>query len=114
MHRTLNAAPARQVLPQNTGLERAKTAWVELQRAWETVPWETKMRAYLSQPSRWLAEKSPPRQPNHRKALCADVSYGSSSGADGQNLQVSRQIFHRLLHLLLNPSIPGVLLPTVR
>ncbi|MED6272191.1 hypothetical protein CHARACLAT_027646 [Characodon lateralis] len=49
MHRTLSAAPARQLLPQNTGLERAQTAWAEVQRAWETVLWQAKMWAYLPQ-----------------------------------------------------------------
>ncbi|KAK5602783.1 hypothetical protein CRENBAI_026688 [Crenichthys baileyi] len=73
---TSSAAPARQVLPQNTGLEQVKMAWAELQQAWETVLWQTKMRAYLPQPSRRLAGKPPPRQPNHRKVLHAGVSCG--------------------------------------
>ncbi|MEQ2230828.1 hypothetical protein ILYODFUR_033277 [Ilyodon furcidens] len=32
----------------------------------------------------------------------------------GQNFQISMGSDHRLLHLLLNPVIPGALLPTVR
>ncbi|KAK5600851.1 hypothetical protein CRENBAI_008658 [Crenichthys baileyi] len=54
---------------------RAKTAWAEQQRAWETALWQAKMRVYLLQPSRQLAGKPPPRQPN-RKVHRADVSCG--------------------------------------
>ncbi|KAK5602951.1 hypothetical protein CRENBAI_017262 [Crenichthys baileyi] len=83
----------RQVLPQNTELERAKTAWVELQQAWETVLWQAKMRAYLLQPSRQLAGKPPPRQPN-RKVLRADVSCGGMrvrASVPDQNAQPGEQ-----------------------
>ncbi|KAK5614872.1 hypothetical protein CRENBAI_010629 [Crenichthys baileyi] len=52
---------ARLVLPHNTGLERAKTAWAELQRAWETVLWQTKTRDYSLQPSRQRTWDPPPR-----------------------------------------------------
>ncbi|KAK5600293.1 hypothetical protein CRENBAI_001379, partial [Crenichthys baileyi] len=45
-----------------------------LQRAWETVLWQTKTRAFLPQPSRRLAGKPPPRQLIHREVLRTDVS----------------------------------------
>ncbi|MED6261935.1 hypothetical protein ATANTOWER_012185 [Ataeniobius toweri] len=83
-----NTPPAPQALPQNPGLERAKTAWAEPQRAWETVLWQTKTQEYSLQPLRQLAGKpplqtsqqrpweTPPRRLKSKKPLYASDSCG--------------------------------------
>ncbi|MEQ2303210.1 hypothetical protein AMECASPLE_014394 [Ameca splendens] len=77
--KTLTAPPACLVLPQNTKLERVKMAWAELQRAWETLLWQTKTQDYLLQPSGQRAWDPPPSRPKSRKVLRADVSCGGRS-----------------------------------
>ncbi|KAK5618268.1 hypothetical protein CRENBAI_020218 [Crenichthys baileyi] len=98
-------------------------------RAWETVLWQTKMRAYLLQRAwetpYWLKRRcSTPAflAAGGGRRLCCRILVSNQGSMlhllkqkrRRQNLQVGGQMTHCVLHLTFNPAIQGVCLLLVR